>query len=132
MVDHEPLPQWTFGRVTLLTDAAHPMYLIGSNGASQENFDAEALVNSIKAHQTAEQALLAYEEARLKPTANIVYSHRGNGPEQVMQLVEERAPKGFEQLHDVISQQELEEVTHKYKQIAGFDKESLNAKQGAL
>ncbi|WP_404332954.1 flavin-dependent oxidoreductase [Mesobacillus maritimus] len=132
MVDRDPLPQWTFGRVTLLGDAAHPMYPIGSNGASQAILDADALANAVKAQRTAEQALRAYEEARLKPTANIVYSNRGNGPEQVMQIVEDRAPKGFEQLHDVISQQELEEITNKYKQIAGFDQKSLNAKQGAL
>src|SRR5690625_6155595 len=43
MVDRDPVPRWTFGRLTLLGDAAHPMYPIGSNGASQAILDAEEL-----------------------------------------------------------------------------------------
>ena len=34
---------WTQGRVTLLGDAAHPMYPVGSNGASQAILDARCL-----------------------------------------------------------------------------------------
>jgi len=79
-------------------------------------------------HSSAEQVLKAYEQARLEPTANIVYTNRKNGPEVVMQLVEERAPNGFENLDEVISRQELEEIATKYKKIAGFDRESLNKK----
>ena len=48
MSDRDPLPQWSFGRVTLLGDAAHPMYPIGSNGASQAILDAECLTESLK------------------------------------------------------------------------------------
>lgn len=128
MVDRDPLPQWTFGRVTLLGDAAHPMYPIGSNGASQAILDADALGIAILENQNAELALKAYEEARLEPTANIVLSNRKNGPESVMQIVEERAPNGFENISNVISQQELEEIANKYKQIAGFDRQTLNSK----
>jgi len=128
MVDRDPLSQWTFGRVTLLGDAAHPMYPIGSNGASQAILDAEALGQAILEHQSTEMALKAYEDVRLKPTANIVLSNRKNGPEVVMQIVEERAPNGFELLDNVISQQELENIANKYKQIAGFDRETLNTK----
>jgi hypothetical protein len=73
-------------------------------------------------------ALKAYEDVRLKPTANIVLSNRKNGPEVVMQIVEERAPNGFELLDNVISQQELENIANKYKQIAGFDRETINTK----
>jgi 5-methylphenazine-1-carboxylate 1-monooxygenase len=132
LVDRDPLQQWTFGRVTLLGDAAHPMYPIGSNGASQAILDADALSQAIVKHRTAESALHAYEEERLSKTANIVLSNRKNGPESVMQIVEERAPNGFKQLHEVISQQELEEISNKYKQIAGFDAKTLNAKIGAI
>lgn len=131
MVDRDPLPKWTFGRVTLLGDAAHPMYPIGSNGASQAILDADALGQAISENQDAELALIAYEKARLSRTANIVLSNRKNGPESVMQIVEERAPKGFENLYDVISQEELEEISNRYKQIAGFDQKTLNAKLGA-
>lgn len=128
MVDRDPLTQWTFGRVTLLGDAAHPMYPIGSNGASQAILDADALGEEMVKHSSAEQVLKAYEQARLEPTANIVYTNRKNGPEVVMQIVEERAPNGFENLDEVISRQELEEIATKYKKIAGFDRESLNKK----
>jgi 5-methylphenazine-1-carboxylate 1-monooxygenase len=128
MVDRDPVTQWTFGRVTLLGDAAHPMYPIGSNGASQAILDADALGEEILKHSSAEQVLKAYEQARLEPTANIVYTNRKNGPEVVMQIVEERAPNGFKNLDDVITRQELEDIANKYKKIAGFDRESLNQK----
>ncbi|MEH7121527.1 flavin-dependent oxidoreductase [Neobacillus vireti] len=130
MVDRDPLPQWTFGRVTLLGDAAHPMYPIGSNGASQAILDADALGESIREYQDAEIALKVYEDVRLEATANIVLTNRKNGPEVVMQIVEERAPNGFANLEDVISYQELEEIANQYKQIAGFDREKLNRKIG--
>ncbi|MCM3162246.1 FAD-dependent monooxygenase [Metabacillus litoralis] len=58
MADRDPLPQWTFGRVTLLGDAAHPMYPIGSNGASQAILDADALGKALLEHLDVESALL--------------------------------------------------------------------------
>ncbi|WP_210238488.1 flavin-dependent oxidoreductase [Aquibacillus sediminis] len=128
MVDRDPLPQWTFGRVTLLGDAAHPMYPIGSNGASQAILDAEAIGTAIMEQASAESALKTYEHVRLKPTANIVYMNRENGPEVVMQIVEERSPNGFNNLEDVISHQELIDIANKYKKIAGFDRDTLNKK----
>ncbi|WP_102346297.1 flavin-dependent oxidoreductase [Bacillus sp. Marseille-P3661] len=128
MVDRNPLPKWTYGRITLLGDAAHPMYPIGSNGASQAILDADALGIAILEQPSAETALKAYEQARLDPTANIVLSNRKNGPEIVMQIVEERAPNGFDYLEDVITYQELENIANRYKQIAGFDRETLNSK----
>lgn len=128
MVDRDPLPQWTFGRITLLGDAAHPMYPIGSNGASQAILDADALGQVIAEQQDAESALKAYEALRREATANIVLTNRQNGPEVVMQIVEERAPNGFANLGDIISDTELEEIAVRYKKIAGFDRKSLNAK----
>lgn len=125
LVDKEPVPKWSFNRVTLLGDAAHPMYPIGSNGASQAILDAEALFLSIKENQSIEAALLAYEQERIHKTASIVYSNRQHGPEIVMQMVHERAPEGFDRLEDVISYAELEEVANKYKKIAGFDPNQL-------
>lgn len=129
MVDRDPLPRWTFGRVTLLGDAAHPMYPIGSNGASQAILDARALTDALTASPNdVPTALQAYETARLGPTAQIVLSNRQNGPEQVMQLAEERAPSGFRQVEEVISREELEAIAQRYKQVAGFDKSMLPAK----
>lgn len=126
MVDRDPLPKWTFGRITLLGDAAHPMYPIGSNGASQAILDADALGQAFEKEADVKEALGAYEEARLQPTALIVETNRKNGPEVVMQIAEERAPEGFEHINEVISQVELEEISERYKQIAGFHKQTLN------
>lgn len=127
MVDRDPLPRWTFGRVTLLGDAAHPMYPIGSNGASQAILDARALADALTTQPgNVPNALQAYETARRGPTAQIVLSNRQNGPEQVMQLAEERAPNGFATVADVIPREELEAIAQRYKQVAGFDKEKLS------
>ena len=138
MSDRDPVDRWSFGRVTLLGDAAHPMYPIGSNGASQAILDAADLAECLRAvadtspdgagGSAVEAALRTYEQHRLPPTTRIVLANRQQGPEAVMQMVEERAPNGFTSLQDVISKEELEEVSAKYKQLAGFDKETLNAK----
>lgn len=128
LVDRDPIPQWTFGRVTLMGDAAHPMYPIGSNGASQAILDARTLTREILAHGATQAALLAYEAERRPATTDLVMLNRRNGPEQVMQLVEERAPNGFGVVTEVLSQQELEDIAANYKRVAGFQVEGLNAK----
>lgn len=127
LVDRDPLPSWTRGRVTLLGDAAHPMYPIGSNGASQAILDAEAIANAL-AKLPIPEALVAYDEERRPATAKLVLLNRQNGPEQVMQIAEERAPSGFKHIHDVMSQAELEEISLRYKQTAGFTVNQVNQK----
>ena len=129
MVDRDPLERWTHGRMTLLGDAAHPMYPIGSNGASQAILDARILTREIQRHGAAEAALQAYEDERRPATAKIVLANRGNGPEQVMQMVEERAPDGFERIEDVLTSEELEGAAAGYKRLAGFDKDALNNRE---
>jgi 2-polyprenyl-6-methoxyphenol hydroxylase-like FAD-dependent oxidoreductase len=47
MVDQDPLPRWSFDRITLLGDAAHPMVPRGSNGAGQAILDARALTSAL-------------------------------------------------------------------------------------
>ncbi|MDE2329650.1 MAG: flavin-dependent oxidoreductase [Bradyrhizobium sp.] len=128
LVDRDPIPQWTFGPVTLLGDAAHPMYPIGSNGASQAILDARVLTREILEHGPAHEALIAYEAERRPATTDLVMLNRRNGPEQVMQLVEERAPDGYKVVTDVLSQQELEDIAANYKRVAGFQVEGLNAR----
>jgi 5-methylphenazine-1-carboxylate 1-monooxygenase len=128
LVDRDPLAQWTFGPVTLMGDAAHPMYPIGSNGASQAILDARVLTREILAHGATHQAMLAYEAERRPATTDLVMLNRRNGPEQVMQLVEERAPDGYKLVTDVLSLQELEDIAANYKRVAGFQVEGLNAK----
>ena len=127
MVDRDPLPRWSSGPVTLLGDAAHPMYPIGSNGASQAILDARVLTGCLRARpQDPERALLRYDELRREATAAIVLANRGQGPETAMQLVEARAPDGFARLTDVIGDDELAAIADKYKRIAGFAIEELN------
>ena len=128
MVDRDPLPHWGRGRVTLLGDAAHPMYPIGSNGASQAILDARVLTARLVESGLSPAALRAYESERNPATAKVVAANRANGPEQVMQLVETRAPDGFDDIDAVITAEEREEHARSYKQIAGFDVEGLNAR----
>ncbi|MGP0031631.1 MAG: flavin-dependent oxidoreductase [Acidimicrobiales bacterium] len=121
MVDREPLRRWTFGRSTLLGDAAHPMYPIGSNGASQAVLDARVLAGCMLRHAgDVDEALARYEEARRSATAAIVAANRGLGPERPMMLVEQRAPDGFEDISAVITADEIAEVTEEYRRTAGF------------
>ena len=126
MVDRDPLDRWTFGRVTLLGDSAHPMYPIGSNGASQAIIDARVLAYHMATAADLDSALKAYEEERRPATNKIVLANRGNGPEQVMQLAQERAPTGFSHVHDVLSREELEQIANNYKITAGFESNRLN------
>ncbi len=132
LVDRDPLPHWRQGRVTLLGDAAHPMYPIGSNGASQAILDVRALADALAGQASIDQALDAYEAERLPKTAAIVLANRQNGPEQVMQLAEDRAPNGFRHdVHEVIPREELEAIAARYKQVAGFAKAQLQGGQAA-
>lgn len=127
LVDRDPLPRWTFGRVTLLGDAAHPMYPIGSNGSAQAILDARYLSDCLATDPNTLYALREYEAERLPRTAGIVLRNRMNGPEQVMQMAEERAPNGFGHVNDVIPQETLETISLRYKRLAGFDKDSLKS-----
>ena len=134
LVDRDPLPRWTVGRVTLLGDAAHPMYPIGSNGSAQAILDARYLADCVAdcASRGGDllYALKEYEAERLPRTAGIVLRNRLNGPEQVMQIAEERAPNGFANIDDVIPFAERDEISQRYKRLAGFDKQSLAAAAG--
>jgi 2-polyprenyl-6-methoxyphenol hydroxylase-like FAD-dependent oxidoreductase len=121
MVDRDPLDQWTFGRATLLGDAAHPMYPIGSNGASQAILDARVLAGCFRRHpDEVDVALARYESTRRPATAAIVRANRGLGPELPMKLVHERAPAGFSDIGSVISPEEIAQVTEDYRRTAGF------------
>ncbi len=108
MVDRDPVEQWSFGRVTLLGDAAHPMYPVGSNGASQAILDARVVAGCIRAYGSdIVSAFQKYDHIRRPATSNIVLANRGFGPELPMKLVEDRAPEGFKDISDVISPTEI-------------------------
>ena len=120
MVDRDPVERWVFGRSTLLGDAAHPIYPIGSNGASQAILDARVLAGCLRSDDGVVAALERYEALRLPATAAIVRANRGLGPELPMQLVHERAPDGFDDVDDVITRAEIDEATEAYRSTAGF------------
>jgi len=119
MCDRDPLPFWSQGRVTLLGDAAHAMYPVGSNGASQAVLDARCLANALATHGPAE-ALKAYEAERLPKTAAICASNRTGGPERVIDVFGQLAPKGFDRIEDVIRPEEIAGIVQGYAKLAGF------------
>ena len=112
--------------MTLLGDAAHPMHPIGGNGASQAIIDARVLARELALQPTIEAAVAAYDAQRRPATAAIVQSNRRAGPHRCQDLVDERAPDGFADLSDVISQQELDDIALEYKRVGGFDIDGLN------
>jgi 5-methylphenazine-1-carboxylate 1-monooxygenase len=126
MVDRDPLPTWRRDNIVLLGDAAHPMYPVGSNGASQAIIDARILARELATKPSIADALQAYEQLRLPATAAVVASNRQAGPEEFMEIVADRAPNGFDRLEDVISSHEVEAITDRYRTLAGFDPNVLN------
>jgi len=121
MVDKDPVDRWTFGRVTFMGDAAHPMYPRGSNGAAQALIDARVLADELAKGGDPMAALAAYEKKRLEATAKIVRTNRQFPPDYIIMKVEElTGGKPFDNIDDVISQAELRELSDNYKRIAGF------------
>ena len=114
------MPYWSSGRVTLLGDAAHPMYPVGSNGASQAILDARCLADMLARSEHPRQALMAYEQKRLPMTAEIVRSNRRGGPEGVIDAVEQLAPDGFDNVENVLSYSQREAIVRGYASKAGF------------
>jgi len=126
MCDRDPLPRWTEGRSTLLGDAAHPMYPVGSNGASQAILDARCLADHLVAADTPQSALLAYERERLPATAEIVRLNRRGGPEGVIDAIERLAPDGFSDINEVMSFEQRKAIVGGYAGVAGFTPERVN------
>ncbi len=129
MVDRDPLPRWSFNRVTLAGDAAHPMYPIGSNGATQGIIDARVLAFHIATAPDPATALQRYEEARLGPTSKVVLGNRAGGPDKVLEIARQRASDPSVDLDKAVPMAERAEIAASYKQLAGFDPEWLNARE---
>jgi len=119
MCDRDPLPWWTRGRVSLLGDAAHPMYPVGSNGASQAVLDARCLCDLLTGMDVP-AALAAYDAQRRPATTDVVHSNRVGGPERVIDLAAGRAPDGFGAIGDVATADELTAIVKGYARLAGF------------
>ena len=121
MVDKDPIDRWTFGRVTLLGDAAHPMYPRGSNGAAQAIIDARTLADRLAEGGDPRAALRAYEASRSGPTAQVVLANRAHPPDYLIGRVEELVgDRPFDDLDRYITQAELRRLSEDYKRVAGF------------
>ncbi len=126
MCDRDPLPRWTHGRVTLMGDAAHPMYPVGSNGASQAILDARALADALAQAEHPRHGLAVYEADRLPKTAEISTLNRLGGPERVIDAVEALAPNGFDDVERVLSYTRREAIVKSYAGKAGFSLAQVN------
>src|SRR5260221_6303196 len=121
MVDKDPVDRWTFGRVTFMGDAAHPMYPRGSNGAAQALIDARVLADELAKGGEPMAALAAYEKARLEATAKIVRTNRQFPPDYIIMKVEElTGGRPFAHLHHVIFHEEVRHLSVPYKRVSGF------------
>ncbi|MBV9889314.1 MAG: flavin-dependent oxidoreductase [Rhizobacter sp.] len=121
MVDQDPLPRWSFGRVTLLGDAAHPMVPRGSNGAGQAILDAACLVERFMERGVGAEALAGYDAIRNPATAKVVLANRTTPPDAILREVHERSgDKPFACLEDVVSREELARIAERYKEVAGL------------
>jgi 2-polyprenyl-6-methoxyphenol hydroxylase-like FAD-dependent oxidoreductase len=126
MVDQDPLPRWTHGRLTLLGDAAHPMYPRGANGSAQAILDCRALSELLKQTGDVEAAFKAYEVKRLPETSKVVLTNRQNPPDAILREVFERTgDKPFDSIDNVISQAELSALSASYQKVAGYSLEAL-------
>jgi len=126
MVDQDPIPRWTFGRVTLLGDAAHPMLPRGSNGAGQAILDVACLTEKLIEYGVSDWALDEYDRVRVKATTDVVLLNRVAPPDTILKEVHERTGgKPFERIEDVITRDELLEISNRYKSVAGFKVEDL-------
>jgi 2-polyprenyl-6-methoxyphenol hydroxylase-like FAD-dependent oxidoreductase len=126
MVDQDPLERWGEGRVTLLGDAAHPMYPRGANGAAQAILDCRALVECLTAELDAVVALRRYERERMPATARVVLTNRQNPPDAILREVFLRTgDKPFRAIDEVISREELAGLSERYHRISGSDRETV-------
>lgn len=126
MVDRDPVPTWTFGMVTLLGDAAHPMYQRGSNGTGQATLDARYLAGCFKRRGITQDALREYDEVRVAATAKVVLMNRANPPDAILREVHVRSHgRPFTDIDDVMAPGEIKAISDRYKAVAGFDIEEL-------
>jgi 2-polyprenyl-6-methoxyphenol hydroxylase-like FAD-dependent oxidoreductase len=128
-VDRDPVPRWSFGRVTLVGDAAHPMHPVGAQAGSQAVVDGRVLAACLMAKRDPVEALRQYQQRRVAAMNDMIVRNRNLGPETILQVVEERAPNGFARIHDVLSREELEATALNFKKAAGFDIESVNGRE---
>lgn len=133
MVDREPVACWTDGFATLIGDAAHATYPVGSSGASQAILDARILAAAIVEHGVGTDAALSYE-AQVRPMANRVnLANRGNGgPDAIMQMAEDRCGGDFSRLDTALPYEKRAAHALAFKKLAGLSVEGTNARPSII
>jgi len=126
MIDRDPIPTWVDGSVALMGDAAHVMYPTGSNGASQAIIDARVIGAQMVQHGVTQAALTAYDQALCENVSALILRNRGAGPFALLNLIDERCGGKFDNIDDVVSPEEKDELMSVYKKAAGFAIQTLN------
>ena len=126
MVDRDPVPSWVDGNVALMGDAAHVMYPVGSNGASQAIVDARVIGAAILEHGINSAALENFESRLIDDMSALVLRNRGAGPIAILGTVDDRCGGIFDDIDDVIPKAEVDDFMARYKAAAGFAIDALN------
>lgn len=126
MADRDSLSLWTHGRITLLGDAAHPMYPVGSNSAAQAILDARCLADELVSVEYPCEALYRFEQERLPKTAEIVYASRIGGPDRIIDEVEKLSPSQFDNIDDVLGYESRKAIVKGYAKLAGLANRATN------
>jgi 2-polyprenyl-6-methoxyphenol hydroxylase-like FAD-dependent oxidoreductase len=128
-VDRDPVPRWSFGRVTLIGDAAHPMQPVGAQAGSQAIVDGRVLAAALMTVRDPVGALTHYQNQRIAQMNDMIVRNRNLGLESILQTAEERAPNGFERIEDVLTRDELESTAINFKKAGGFDVDTVNSRE---
>lgn len=126
MVSRKPMESWVHGRITLLGDAAHPMWPIGANGATQTILDTRVLAQCLASESSIAYALETYDTERREATAVVARANQVASETRFLEMVHDAAPDGFDDLDDIITKEELDEISRTYKELAGFSPVVLN------
>jgi 2-polyprenyl-6-methoxyphenol hydroxylase-like FAD-dependent oxidoreductase len=130
LVDHDPLERWTFGRVTMIGDAAHAMYPRGGNGACSSFVDARVIAEKLATVDDPRAALAEYEAERLEFVNRVVMANRGDGPEVIRRIVEERTGgQRFDDLEKIFPHAEIDAIFQEYHRLAGMTRPNQTAGQ---
>ncbi len=132
MVDRDPLERWTDGRITLLGDAAHPMFPRGGNGGAQSILDAENLARQFgQSSGDFAAALQKYEAERRPATTRVVLQNRTAPPNLIVDTVEKMTEgKTFDKIEDVVPPETLREIFANYQKVAGYHVDVVGKQQG--
>jgi hypothetical protein len=105
------------------------MQPVGAQAGAQAVVDGRVLTASLLATADPVEALVHYQDQRIAAMNDMIIRNRNLGLEAVLQMAEERAPEGFGQISDVLTQDELESTALSFKKAAGLDVETVNSRR---